>query len=91
MNGEHKRTGCLWPGFFGVGDFICLYQPIILKLLLVLANLGQKHVFSRFRADYKTADFAGISKLKEMAKRGMFLILGLFQKISFTLIQLSNL
>lgn len=57
----------------------------------MLANLSQKHVFSRFRADHKTADFAGMSKLKQTGKRGMFLILGLFQKISLTLIQLYNL
>lgn len=81
MDGEYKRTGCLWLGLFVVGIlFVCFYQDIILKLLLVLANLSQKHVFSRFRADHKTADFAEISKLKQMGKRGMFLILGLFKK-----------
>lgn len=91
MDGEHKRIGCLWPRIFGAGDFVCLfvcfYQPIILKLILVIANLSQKHVFSRFRVDHKTADFTGVSKLKQRGKRGMFLVLGLFQEISLTLIQ----
>lgn len=94
MDGEQKRAGCLWPGFFwdwGFCLFVCFYQPIILKPLLVLADLKQKEVFSRFRAEHKTADLAGISKWKQMGKRGIFLILGLFQKISLTLIQLYNL
>lgn len=70
MDGKHKTTGCLWPGFFwGLEIFVCFYRPIFLKLLLVLADLSQKHVFSRFRADHETADFAGISKLKQMGKR----------------------
>lgn len=61
---------------FGV---LFVFQPIILKLLLVLANVSQKHVFSRFRADHETADFAGISKLKQRGKRGTFLILVYFK------------
>lgn len=87
-----KEQDIFGQGFLGLGIlFVCFYQRIILKLLLVLADLSQNHVFSRFRADHKTADFAGISKLKQTGKRDMFLILGLFQKISLTLLQLYNL
>lgn len=68
-----------------------VYQPIILRLLLVLANLSQKHVFSRFRADHETADFAGISKSKQMGEKRHVSDTCLFQKISRTLIQLYNL
>lgn len=51
-DGWYKGIGCLW----------C--QPIILKLPLVLASLGQKHLFSKLRTDHTVADFAGISELK---------------------------
>lgn len=76
---------------FVLGFCLFVYQPIILKLLLVLANLSQKHVFSRFRADHETADFAGISKLKQMGEKRHVSDTCLFQKISCTLIQLYNL
>lgn len=87
-----KEQDVFGQGFSELGIlFVCFYQPIILKLLLVLADLNQKHVFSRFRADHETADFAGISKLKQMGERDMFLILGLCQKVSLTPIQLCHL
>ena len=57
----------------------------------MLASLSQKNLFSKFKTDHAVADFAGISELKQKGKkRGMFLTLSLFQKISLTLTQLYN-